>query len=316
MSGAESWIGIDVAKATLDVAVRPGGDAWQATNDEPGRAALVERLRGYEPVLIVLEATGGLERALVAELVAARLPVAVINPRQVRDFARSANILAKTDRLDAGVLAHFGEALQPAPRALADAELDELQALVARRRQLVGMLVAERNRLGLARARVRPSITAVIELLRQQLEALDREIDRFLKSSPVWRERDDLLRSAKGVGPGLTSTLIADLPELGQLRRQHISALVGLAPFNCDSGQFRGQRHIWGGRAKVRAALYMATLVATRFNPTIRETYGRLLAAGKPKKVALVACMRKLLTILNAMVRTGTHWRAETEPLS
>ena len=316
MSAAECWVGIDVAKATLDIAVRPDGDAWQVANDQAGLAALVARLRRYAPVLIVLEATGGLERALVAELVAARLPLAVMNPRQVRDFARAANILAKTDRLDAQGLARFGEVLQPEPRALADAELGDQQALVARRRQLVGMLGAERNRLGLARARVRPSITAVIELLQRQLEALDREIDRFLKSSPIWRARDALLRSAKGVGPGLASTLIADLPELGQLARQDSSALVGVAPFQRDSGQFRGQRCIWGGRAKVRAALYMATLVATRFNPAIRTMYRRLLAAGKPKKVALVACMRKLLTSLNAMVRNGTPWRDAPEPLS
>ena len=316
MNEQACFIGIDVSKATLDVAVRPAGEVWQAANTADGISQLVERLCALAPALIVLEPTGGLERRLTAELVAARLPVAVVNPRRPREFARSIGLLAKTDRLDAGLLARYAEQIRPEPRALADAELQDLEALVARRRQLVGLLVAERNRLHQARARVQPSIAALLETLTRQIAELDREIDQFLRSSPTWSQQNAVLRSVPGVGPMLASVLIAELPELGHLNRQRIAALTGVAPLNNDSGDRRGQRHIWGGRAKVRAALYMGTLVATRFNPVIRAFYQRLKLAGKPTKVALTACMHKMLTILNTMVRQQRTWTPPAPPAS
>ena len=277
-------------------------------NDAEAIAALSLRLQALSPALVVLEATGGVELALVAELGAAGLPVVVINPRQARDFARATGRLAKTDRIDAQILAQFGESVRPEPRPLPGPAAQELAALVARRRQLVDMLTAERNRQRRALRRVQPSIVAHVDWLQRQLDDLDREIAHVVHSTPLWRERDNLLRSAPGVGPVLSSTLVAGLPELGLLTRQKIAALVGIAPLNRDSGVLRGRRIVWGGRSQIRAVLYMGTLAAIRFNPVIRAFYARLRGAGKPSKLALVACMRKLLTILNAMVRKETVW--------
>jgi transposase len=259
--------------------------------------------------LIVLEASGGWELAAVAALAAAKLPVAVVNPRQVHDFAKAVGQLAKTDRLDAQILARFGEAVRPEPRPLADADAQALAALLARRRQVIGMRTAERQRLGTALPTVRPRIEAHLAWLEQELAELDDDLGRRLRQSPLWRERAELLRSVPGVGPVVALSLVAELPELGQLDRKRIAALVGLAPLARDSGTLRGKRLVWGGRGRVRAALYMATLVATRFNPVIRQFYERLLKAGKAKKVALTACMHKLLLILNAIVRANAPWR-------
>ena len=308
MGAEETFVGIDVAAAHLDVAVRPG-EAWRVANDEAGVAALAERLAALAPALVVLEATGGRELLAAGALAAAGLPVAVVNPRQVRDFARATGQLAKTDALDAQLLARFAAAVRPAPRPLPDAAAQELQAVLARRRQVVEMLVAERNRLGSAPRPVRADIAAHVAWLRRRLAALDAALAELIRASPVWRAKEDLLRSVPGVGPVLATTLLALLPELGALDRKQVAGLVGVAPLNRDSGAFRGKRAVWGGRAAVRAALYMATLVATRHNPAVRAFYRRLCAAGKPKKVALTACMRKLLTILNAMVRDGTGWQ-------
>jgi transposase len=312
MASTPVSIGIDVSKAQLDVAVRPSGECWQSPNDEAGLQQLIERLRGLQPQVIVLEASGGWEVLAASSLAEAGLPVAVVNPRQVRAFARAIGQLAKTDVLDAHLLARFGEVVQPASRPLPDAEQQALSARLARRRQVVGMLVAERNRLGTSRAPVRGRVQAHIRWLEQELADLDDELGRTIRSSPVWREREALLRSVPGIGPTVALTLLAELPELGQLDRKRIAALVGLAPLNCDSGTRRGKRLVWGGRAQVRCALYMAALVAARHNPTIRSFYLRLLHAGKPKLVALTACMHKLLLILNALVRQQTAFHAPT----
>jgi transposase len=308
MSESQVFVGIDVAQATLEVAIRPAGEAWQIANDEIAFGDLVERMRVIKPSLIVLEATGGIHLPVVAALAAAKLPVVALNPRQVRDFAKATGKLAKTDRIDAQVLAHFAEAVRPEVRPLPDAATQELALLVARRRQLMEMRVAEQNRSRGAPPRIRSQIREHIEWLNRHLAELDRELGQRVRSSPVWRERDDLLRSTPGVGPVLSATLLADLPELGTVNHKEIAALVGLAPLNQDSGKKRGKRVIWGGRASVRAALYMATLVATRRNPLICAFYQRLLAMHKPKKLALTACMHKLLTILNAMVRRQARW--------
>jgi transposase len=308
------FVGIDVAKATLDVALRPGAQAFTAANDDAGVRDLVARLRAAAPALVVLEATGGYELAAVAALAAAGLPVVVANPRQVRDFARSTGQLAKTDRIDAAVLALFAERVRPEPRPLADEAAQALDALLARRRQLLEMRTAEHNRLALAvgavRRPVKKSLRAHIAYLERELRTTDAELGRLVRGSPAWRERDDLLRSAPGAGPVLSMTLLADLPELGALTRQQIAKLVGVASLNRDSGTLRGRRSVHGGRASVRAVLYMAALSAARHNAVIRAFYGRLLAAGKPRKVALVACMRKLLTILNAMAKAHARWAA------
>lgn len=305
-------VGIDVAKATLDVQVRPSDERWSVANDEAGIRTLVEQLRAVAPTQVVLEATGGYELAVVSALAAAALPVVVVNPRQVRDFAKATGRLAKTDRLDAAVLARFAEQVRPEARPLATAEQQELDALLTRRRQLIEMLTAEKNRLGQVFVRggkqVRKSLKTHIAFLERELRMTDTDLGELVRRSPVWRERDDLLQSAPGVGPVLSRTILAALPELGQLDRKAIAALVGVAPLNRDSGLMRGKRMIFGGRAPVRTALYMGTLTATRCNPVIKAFYQRLVAAGKPKKVALTACMRKLLIILNAMVRQGTRW--------
>ena len=305
------YVGVDVAKGMLDVAVEPSGETWRTANRPEAIGALVTQLRARQPTLIVLEATGGFEATLAAQLAAAALPVAIVNPRQVRAFAKSLGRLAKTDRLDAQVLARFADAVRPEVRALPDAAAQRLSALCARRRQLVEMLTAEQNRLPRAEDAVRASIEGHIRWLRQQLTDLDRDLGAAIRESPVWRHKDDLLQSARGVGRVLSATLLAELPELGALNRKQIAALVGVAPLNRDSGTFRGKRSTWGGRAQVRRPLYMAALAATRCNPALRAFYARLLAAGKPKKVALTACMRKLLLTLNAMVRDNRRWSAD-----
>lgn len=305
-------VGIDVAKAALDIAVRPTSEERHLANDAAGIADSVTWLQALHPQVIVVEATGGYEAALVAELGIANLPVAVVNPRQVRDFARATGRLAKTDRLDAQVLAHFGQAVRPTPRPLPDGEAQALAALVERRRQVIAMRTAEENRLGAARvAAVHARIQAHLAWLEVDLADIEGDLRQRLRTSPLWREQDDLLQSVPGIGPILSLTLLAELPELGRLSHGQIAALVGVAPLNRDSGTLRGRRAVWGGRRAVRTALYMGTLRATRCNPPIQAFYERLLAAGKAKKVALVACMHKLLTILNAMVRHQAHWQAQ-----
>jgi transposase len=305
------FVGIDVSKARLDVAARPSGLTFHEPNDEAGIAALVARLTALAPALVVLEATGGLHGPLVAALAVARLPTAVVNPRQVRDFAKATGRLAKTDALDADVLAHFAEALRPQPRPLPDAATARLEAVLTRRRQLLDMRAAERNRLSLGPtlpAAVRRTIEKHIRWLTAQVQELDGELDQAIQGSPVWRVKDELLRGVQGIGKTVARTLLAALPELGTLSRQRIAALVGLAPFHRDSGTRRGPRAIRGGRTEVRCALYMAALSAARYNPVLKAFYQRLRGAGKPAKVALTAVARKLLTILNALARTGRPW--------
>lgn len=309
------FVGIDVAKAELVVSTQPTEERWTVANDERGVRTLVERLRSLEPQLLVLEATGGYELLSVAALAAAGLPVVVVNPRQVRDFAKATGQLAKTDRIDADILARFADKVRPSVRPLADADAQELAALLARRRQLLDMLQAERNRLGQVFGRgkqhVKKSLKSHIAFLEREVRMTDTDLGEMVRRSPAWRERDELLQSVPGVGPVLSRTLLADLPELGRLSRREIAKLVGVAPLSRDSGTMRGRRFVQGGRASVRAVLYMAALVATKRNAVIRTFYLRLLAAGKPKKLALVACMRKLLTILNVMVRTAQRWSVD-----
>lgn len=314
MSETARYVGVDVAKATLDIAEWPGDtEPWQVANDAVGWAALVGRLSDAPPAGIVLEATGGLETALVGELAAAGLPVRVVNPRQVRDFARATGQLAKTDRLDARVLARFAAAVRPEVRPLPDAATRALRALVTRRQQLQGMLSAEQNRLATTPAPLRARLEVHLAWLRQEIAALDRELDQTIRGSDLWRDQAQRLRTVPGVGPVLSSVLLAEVPELGRLDRKQIAALVGVAPLARDSGTLRGKRTCWGGRTRVRGVLYMAILSATRHNPVIRAFYQRLLAAGKLKKVAQVACMHKLLLILNAMVRTQSSWQPTPE---
>ena len=313
MDAAAVFVGIDVGKAYLDVAVRPAGTHERLPNDEAGIAQLVDRLRAAPPALVVLEATGGLEVPLTAALATVGLSVAVVNPRQVRDFAKAVGQLAKTDALDAYLLARFAEVVRPEPRPLPDADAQALSALLTRRRQVIAMLVAEQQRLATTAAALRPRVEAHIAWLRQERDELDRQLREQVRGSPVWREDDDLLQSVPGVGPVLSTTLIAELPELGRLNRKQIATLVGVAPLNCESGILRGRRIVWGGRAQVRAALWMGTLVAVQHNPVLRQFYGRLVAAGKPKKVALTACMHKLLVILNALLRQRARWQAAAQ---
>ena len=308
---ADVFVGIDVSKAKLDVAVRPSEECWDTSNNPERIDDLVAKLEGLRPVLVVLEASGGYERPVVAALAASGLPVAVVNPRQARDFAKATGKLAKTDKLDAQALAHFGEAVRPEVRPVPDEQAREFAAIIARRRQVVGMLVAERNRLETAVPPVRERIEAHIEFLKVELSDLDDDLDRAIRGSPVWREKDELLRSVPGVGPKVSATLLANLPELGTLENKKLAALVGVAPLNRDSGVFRGKRKVWGGRATIRQMLYMAAVTAARCNPVFQEFYGRLIAAGKPKKVALTACMRKLLAVLNSMLRHRTRWQQQ-----
>ncbi len=304
------FVGIDVSKDRLDVAVLPSEESWSVANQDEDIQSLVKRIRSVKPELIVLEATAQLEMPLVGALAARGLPVAVVNPRQVREFARASGILAKTDRIDAQVLARFGEKMRPEVRPLKDKETRELTALMTRRRQLVAMLVAEKSRLAAAPQAVRKDIKTHIAWLEKKLSKMNDHLADKIKDSPVWREKDALLRSVPGVGAVLSTSLMADLPELGTLNRRQIAALVGVAPFNRDSGAFRGKRCVWGGRVHLRSTLFMATLAATRSNPVIRTFYHRLCEAGKPRKVALTACMRKLLTILNAILKSQTPWQA------
>lgn len=313
MNTGDRYVGIDVAQAHLDIGVRPSGEVWQVSYDTPGVANLLVQLAELAPTLVVLEATGGLETFLVGELAGAQLPVVVVNPRQVRDFAKAVGKLAKTDALDAQVLAHFGEATKPDLRPLPDDSTRELQALLARRSQVVEMVTAEKNRCRTATQRLQPQIQEHIRYMEKQLKELEQGLSELLSSSPVWWTKEKLLGSVPGVGPVLTVTLLAGLPELGRLDRREIASLVGVAPFNRDSGTLRGKRTVWGGRSSVRATLYMATLAATRYNSVMRAFYQRLLEAGKPKKVALTACMRKLLTILNAMLKHNLSWNSKLD---
>ena len=311
MNKDQRVVGIDVSKARLDVAVIPEAAAFSESNDEAGIEALLARLRPLDPGLVVMEATGGYETPAAMAISAAGMRLAVVNPRQVRDFAKASGYLAKTDTIDARLIAQFGLVIEPQVSALADEDTRELQAMLVRRSQLVAMRTQEKNRLALAFGPMRKPIKDHIAWLDRHIAALDVDLTNKLRSSPAWKSKEDLLRSFKGIGPVNARTMLADLPELGALNRKQIAALVGVAPFNCDSGKHKGQRHIWGGRARVRSALYMGATVAIRFNPVIRAFYEQLTARGKPHKVALVACMRKMLTILNTMTRTQQQWRPD-----
>lgn len=315
MNDKKPVVGIDVSKAMLDVAVLPSGEGLQFTNDANGIEELGKKLNCEAVGLVVMEATGGYETAVASALVATGLRVAVVNPRQIRDFARASGRLAKNDRIDAQVIAAFGHAIDPQIVHLPDEDARKLQELLVRRRQLIAMRVQEVNRLGLMQGPTRKRIKAHVEWLDKEIDKLDIDLTAGLRSSPAWRAKDELLQSFKGVGPGTSRTLVIALPELGQLDRRAIAALVGLAPFNFDSGVMRGRRSIYGGRAHVRTMLYMAATTAIRSNPLIRAFYERLKSRGKPHKVAMVACMRKMLTILNAMVRQSTPWTPETDPV-
>ena len=303
-------VGIDVSKSTLEIAIHESGERWSCNNKTAECTALALKLKQLQATSIVLEATGGFETLVAATLSAADLPVIVVNPRQVRDFAKATGQLAKTDLIDAQVLAHFAAAIDPQPRPSKSAAAQHLEALLARRRQVVEMLVAEKNRLANNRDRaVVKDLKSHIAWLETRLKSSDDELQRVLKASPAWCQHDALVRSVPGVGPVLSLTLLAQLPELGQLNRREIAKLVGVAPFNRDSGRWRGARHIWGGRAAIRSPLFMATLCAIRINPAIKSFYQRLIKVGKAPKVAITACMRKLLTILNVMIKTQTSWR-------
>ena len=300
-------VGIDVSKQMLDIGTTQQ-EHWCCANEEAGLQQLIETLRTRGVERIVLEASGGYEAAVVAALSNASLPVIVVNPRQVRDFAKATGRLAKTDRIDALVLAQFAQAIKPEVRELKDEHTQQLEALLARRRQILAMLTAERQRLALAAPAVRRDIREHIHFLVKRLKDSNRGLDEMLRASPVWREREELFKPVKGIGKQTLLSLCALLPELGRLERRKLAALVGVAPYNCDSGTLRGRRRCWGGRADLRSVLYMATISALRSNAVIRAFYQRLLKAGKPKKVAITACMRKLLTILNAMVRDNAAW--------
>ena len=313
METAPLYIGIDVSKAQLDVAERPSGERAVIPHTEQDIAALVEQLGARRPACVVLEATGGLQAPLASALAIAGIPVAVVNPRQVRDFARATGQLAKTDAIDAQILARFAEAVRPAPRPLPDEATQEFSALLTRRRQLIEMLVAEQHRMRTAPYPIQQQIQAHLTWLKQQLAMLDEDLTHRIQATPLWREQEDLLRSVPGIGPVVSRTLLGELPELGRLTHKQIAALVGVAPLNRDSGSLRGRRMIWGGRAVVRGVLYMSAVVAARRNPIIKAFYQRLRTAGKAPKVALVACMRKLLTILNAMVKHRNPWRLSAQ---
>jgi len=303
------FVGIDVSKSHLDVAIRPSGKIWTVANDAKGIKSLVDALTDLNPLLIVMESTAGLEMPVAVDLAAAGLNVVIVNPRQVRDFARATGKLAKTDRIDAQILARFGEMVRPEVRPLKDEQIQELSALISRRRQIVDMLTAEKNRLTSAPKRIQKDIKAHIQWLEKRLDNVDDEIQKRIKASPIWREKEAILQSVPGVGPVLTASLLCDLPELGRLNRRQVAALVGVAPLNRDSGLFRGKRKVWGGRANIRAVLYMATLSSVRANSVLKLFYNRLCGEGKPPKVALTACMRKLITILNSMIKNNTPWQ-------
>lgn len=308
MEAPDIFIGIDVSKETLEFATYPRGESKSVAYDDTSIESLVTRWRELRPTLIVLEATGGFERLISRALTSAELPFTIVNPRHVRNFARATGQLAKTDRMDALILARYGEAVRPAIRPLPDEATQELKALTTRRRQIIEMIVAEKNRLHSASKAVKKRIAAHLRWLEAELGRANKDLDQAIRQSPIWKDNEDLLQSVPAIGPTVSRTLMAELPELGKLNRKQIAALVGVAPFNRDSGKFKGRRSIWGGRATVRRCLYMAALVATRHNPVIRAFYTRLRKAGKCPKVALVACMRKLLTILNAMIKHHTRW--------
>lgn len=308
MKSSEVFVGVDVSKAALDVCVIPKKQEWRVSNDDAGIRDVVKRLKAMRPSRIVMEATGGYQVPLSVALAGAGLPVVVMNPRQVRDFAKSRGYLAKTDRIDARVLAEFGERNRPEVRPLKDEQTRELDALVNRRRQLKDMLTSEKNRLETSSKRVRRDVKTHITWLEKRVKDVDKDLDSFIKSTPVWREKDAIIRSVPGAGPVLSVHLLSKVPQLGIMNRRQISALIGVAPLNCDSGTHKGQRRVWGGIADVRCVLYMATLAAIRSNPVIRAFYARLLNAGKKRKVAITACMRRLLVIINAMVRNRTMW--------
>jgi transposase len=309
MSDPQVFVGIDVSKAQLDVALRPTDDRWHVSNEESGIAGLSERLQAVQPPLVVLEATGGLEVPVTGALADAGLPVVVVHPRHARAFAKATGRLAKTDPLDAQGLAHVAEAGRPTPRPLPEAQAQAWSALLTRPRQLVQMLTAERRRVQTAPQRIRADIQAHIAWLARRLARTDADLAAAIRSSPLWRTTDEMLPSTPGVGPILSRTLVAEVPELGAVNRQEIAALIGVAPFNRDSGPRRGKRAVWGGRAHVRAVLSMSTLAAVRHNPVLKAFYERLRAVGKAPKGALTACMRKLLTILNARLKHRTPWR-------
>lgn len=306
----EVFVGVDVSKDRLDVHVLPSGEAFAVSRDGEGVEMLAGRLKALEPALVVTEATGGFETILAAGLATAGLPLVVINPRQIRAFAQAVGLKAKTDPLDAAVIARFGQAVRPEPRPLADEQARALGELVARRRQLVEMMTAERNRRRMIiQPRLLRSVDRVLATLQQELSALEQDLDRTIRGTPIWCETEALLTSVPGVGDKTARSLIAELPELGSLDRRKIAALAGLAPFNRDSGRFKGQRRIGGGRTPVRTALYMAALVAKRHNPVMKTFAERLSAAGKPPKLVIIAVARKLLTVLNSIIRTKTPWQ-------
>lgn len=308
---SDLFVGIDVSKSNLDVCVRPSEKAWTVSNDHKGIEELAGRLAVLKPKLIVLEATGGFQEMVASVLASHRLSVVVVNPRQVRDFAKAVGKLAKTDRIDASVLAHFAEAVKPEVRLLKDEESRELSALVTRHNQLSDMITAEKNRLKRAPRNIVKDLKQHIAYLEKRLKDNDDKLQKTIRKQPLWREKEDLLRSVPGVGPVLSCMLLAQCPELGSLNRKKIAALIGVAPLNRDSGLYRGRRSCWGGRGDVRSVLYMAAMNAARFNPAIKEFHDRLRAKGKAPKVATMACMRKLLTILNVMVKNSTAWQAE-----
>jgi transposase len=309
MSDVPCFVGIAVATAQVAMALRPSGERWAVPNDASGGMTLVDRVQALHPTLMVLEATGGLERAVTSAVATAGLPVGVVNPRQGRDFARATGQLAKTDALDARALAHCAAVIRPTPRPLPDAQTQERRALLGRRQPLLGRRTAEQHRLAGTNARLTKDIAAHMTWLNAAIATLDAALETILRASPLWREPDDRWQRAKGMGPVCARTLRRELPEVGTRTRQQIAAVVGVAPLNGDRGTLRGRRMIWGGRAPVRPVLYMGTLVATRFNPQSKVFYARLLAAGKVKQVALTACMHKLLTILNAMLKSRTPWQ-------
>lgn len=309
MSTPEVFAGIDVSKENLEVCLWPQEERMSFAQSEDGWALMTEFIQSFSPRLVVLEATGGWERGAVATLAVQGLPVVVVNPRQVRHFAISKGILAKTDKIDAQVIAQFAGSIRPEIRPLKDLEAQELDSLVTRRRQIIEMLTMEKNRLHSAPARMRNDIRMHIEWMEKRLEKVEKDLDGMIRKSSLWRVKEEILRSMKGVGPVLSRSLLSDVPELGTLSRQKIAALVGVAPLNRDSGKFRGRRGIWGGRAKVRCVLYMATVAAIRSNPVIRDFHTRLVKAGKPPKVAITACMRRMLIILNAMIKNQTPWQ-------
>ncbi len=303
------FVGVDVSKDSLDVAIGTQKEIITFANDQKSVDALVKKLGRIKAQLTVFESTGGYELLAASCLAEAGLAVVIVNPRQVRNFAKATGILAKTDAIDARVIAHFAQAVRPEVRQLKDRHTSELSALVTRRRQIIEMIVAERNRLRLANKRNKKDIEDHIRWLKKRLDKIETDIGKMIQNSPIWRCKDDILQSVPGIGPVTSASLICDLPELGVLSPKKIAMLVGLAPLNCDSGKYKGRRRIWGGRASVRSGLYMATMAAIRCNPAIKGFYQRLIAAGKCHKVAATACMRKLLIIVNAMLRDQTLWQ-------